>query len=437
MHRVPLRAAPFHADITPPIGFPLCAGWYPAAESVEDPLCAHGVVLVPDGQDPIVLCALDWAELSNGEHEAWRRALADAAGTLPERVAVQCTHCHDAPWTDRDAQAILDDAGWPGVIQTGDWNHRVIAAVANAVRDAMRAVVPITEILSGAAMVEEVASNRRILGADGTVRGVRWTRCRDAELRAEPEGTIDPILRTIAFVSGDRMVAALHAYTVHPTSHDGTGRVSREFVGLARDRVAAEQGFPQIYFTGCAGDVTTGKYNDGAGDYRELFTQRVACAMRSALAAARRVEVREVRWRTVAVMLPPRGEPSDADLEGLLCDPSASPKAVSRAALILAYRRRYRQGIPILLGALHLGEELVWVHTPGEMFVEYQLEAQALRPDATVVVAAYGDCGPGYVPLARSYAEGGYEPLDAFCSEASEARVREALATLVAREPTP
>lgn len=104
----PLRVAPFRADITPSIGSPLCAGWYPAATAIEDPLSANGVVLVPEGQQPIVLCALDWAELSNAEYDLWRDTLAAAAGTVRQRVAVHCTHCHDAPWPDRGAQGILE-----------------------------------------------------------------------------------------------------------------------------------------------------------------------------------------------------------------------------------------------------------------------------------------------------------------------------------------
>ena len=47
---------------------------------------------------------------------------------------------------------------------------------------------------------------------------------------------------------------------------------------------------------------------------------------------------------------------------------------------------------------------------PGEPFIEYQLAAQKLRPDAVVNVAAYGDDGPGYIPTAAGYLEGGYEP---------------------------
>ena len=34
---------------------------------------------------------------------------------------------------------------------------------------------------------------------------------------------------------------------------------------------------------------------------------------------------------------------------------------------------------------------------PGELFVEYQLAAAGLKPEATVCMAAYGDYGPGYI----------------------------------------
>jgi hypothetical protein len=52
------------------------------------------------------------------------------------------------------------------------------------------------------------------------------------------------------------------------------------------------------------------------------------------------------------------------------------------------------------------------LHLPGELFVEYQLAAQHLRPDSAVCVAAYGDYGPGYIGLHDSYAQGGYETSD-------------------------
>lgn len=46
---------------------------------------------------------------------------------------------------------------------------------------------------------------------------------------------------------------------------------------------------------------------------------------------------------------------------------------------------------------------------PGELFVEYQLAAQKLRPDLFIGMAAYGDYAPGYIGTKISYSQGGYE----------------------------
>jgi hypothetical protein len=46
---------------------------------------------------------------------------------------------------------------------------------------------------------------------------------------------------------------------------------------------------------------------------------------------------------------------------------------------------------------------------PGELFVEYQLAAQELRPDLFVAMAAYGDYAPWYIGTEIAYEQGGYE----------------------------
>jgi len=46
---------------------------------------------------------------------------------------------------------------------------------------------------------------------------------------------------------------------------------------------------------------------------------------------------------------------------------------------------------------------------PGELFVEYQLAAQKMRPDSPVMLAAYGDYGMGYIGTTIAYSQGGYE----------------------------
>ena len=49
------------------------------------------------------------------------------------------------------------------------------------------------------------------------------------------------------------------------------------------------------------------------------------------------------------------------------------------------------------------------LHLPGELFVEYQLNAQKLRPDLFVAMAAYGEYAPGYIGTKIAYTQGGYE----------------------------
>ena len=66
---------------------------------------------------------------------------------------------------------------------------------------------------------------------------------------------------------------------------------------------------------------------------------------------------------------------------------------------------------PPTAGRLRIGD-VDLLHLPGELFVEYQLAAQQLRPEAAVCVAAYGDYGCGYIGLHDSYAQGGYETSD-------------------------
>ena len=71
----------------------------------------------------------------------------------------------------------------------------------------------------------------------------------------------------------------------------------------------------------------------------------------------------------------------------------------------LSWRQRCEAGQPIDLPVIDLGGAL-FVLLPGESYVEYQLMAQQMRPDAFVVVAGYGECATGYIPTDQAVAEG-------------------------------
>ncbi len=418
-----LHLATFSADVTPPEGHPLCGGWIEPVRGVDDPLRALGVILLGAGA-PVVLCAVDWCGIRNDAHLAWRQALAKSAHTTIDRVAVQTVHPHNAPFADTGAQKLIEAT--PGAPQSLDlkFHARAVEEVARNVNKALEKTTEFTHIGVGQAKVEDVASNRRIVGPEGKVIATRYSGTKDAKIRAYPEGLIDPWLKTLSFWNGERPLAALHYYATHPMSYYGDGRVSADFCGLARQKRQLEDGRVfQIYFNGCAGNVTAGKYNDGSKENRPVLRDRIHSAMVAAWKATERHAVATFDWRVEPVKLPPRTEKSfgeEASKEALN-DAKAAKAKRGNAAFQLAWLKRLDR--PIDFTCLDLGKALV-LHLPGEPFIEYQLKAQELRKDRFVCVAGYGDDGPGYIPTNQAFLEGGYEPTVALAAPSEGVMVK-------------
>lgn len=407
----PLRIATFQADVTPPLGSPLCNGGVAPAKTIDDPLTARGLVLFGNHR-PIVLCAVDWVGIGSSGHDAWREALADAAGTTPGRVAVHCLHQHDAPGLDFSAEELLAEVGLAGRSFDGAFARIAIQRTATAVREAVQHPQPVTHVGFGQAVVERVASNRRVLGPDGKVKHVRYSATTNPEAIAAPEGTIDPHVRLMGFWDGDSPVASLTWYATHPQSYYGKGAVSADIPGLARrQREAAVPGAAHIHFNGASGNVTAGKYNDGSPGRRPELAGRLAKGMEAAWNTQQKsaVTAADLDWQVEPVLLPLRDRLRDeAPHLRTLQDPKASVGDRTRAARDLSFSRRMNAGKPIEITCLKIGPGRI-LHLPGELFIEYQLAAAAMRPGEFVALAAYGDYAPGYIGTAIAYTQGGYE----------------------------
>jgi len=237
-----LQLAPFVADITPPVNQPVGLGFIPIATTVEHPLLAKGVILL-DGDDRYVLCAFDWMEVHNSSYDLLRKTLAEAAGTQTSRVAVQTLHQHTAPAIDSDSQALQLDVNDPRRVATAKYLDQVARQLADAVKTALRDPQPLTHVGTSQAKVDRVASNRRIEMADCSIRG-RMSSTKDETLRAAPEGSVDPWLKTVSLFNGDRAVAQLHYYATHPQSFYGDCGMG--YIG--GDRIFSDKGgYEQTY----------------------------------------------------------------------------------------------------------------------------------------------------------------------------------------------
>lgn len=398
-----LKVSCFDVDATPPPGTWLV--YDKMINSWDQGLRAKGIVLTGAGK-PIVLCVVDWIGIANEGYDQFCEALAAAAGTTPDRVALHALHQHDAPVCDFGAEQWLKKEGMDPLGFEGTFAREVIRRLREAVPAAMKQAKPVTHIGLGQAEVFHVASNRRIV-SDGKVIASRTSATRDSAIRSRPEGLIDPMVSLISFWNNDKPVAVLSYYATHPQSYYRTGVANPDIPGVARFfRQLAVPDALHLHFNGAGGNITAGKYNDGAHENRLALAERLADGMQRAWKQTVKTKITpaDVTWKTVPVSLPPK---ESLNTLGALLHKETSTFVANNASKIV-WLERVKKGKTISLSSLGIGNARM-VHLPGECFIEYQLAAKAARPDLFVAVAAYGDYAPGYIGTAEAYAEGGYE----------------------------
>ncbi len=416
--------ATFRADVTPPLGHACMGGGIPPVRSVAQSLEARGFVLLAPPQKPFVVVSFDWCEIRGSAYDDWRAALAESAGTEPQRVLITSTHVHDAPVMDPEAEFLLHEAERSGAwkklpapdnrapIQLAsvcwpDFNRLCIQRVQRELRKAMSKAHAVTHFGVGRAKVERIAANRRFINPDGGISYARGSRsATNPQAAAADEGDIDPWLRTLSFWDGERPICALHSYAVHPMSRYGQGIVSIDFVGLAREKFQSSH--PEvfaIYASGAAGNVTAGKYNDGSDASREGLIQRLHTAMEASWQQTQRHELQSLTFRNAQIALGARN--TIAHTEAILrhrlrTDPVPFGRAES--AMGLAWYERVKTGHQIDLPCIDFGPAQLLL-LPAESYVEFQLFAQSLKPNDFVMCLGYGECGPGYIPIERAWKE--------------------------------
>lgn len=432
-----LRLATFDVDATPPVGGAMAYG--PAVKEADLSLRCRGLVLLGAG-DPIVLCAIDWIGVGNGAHDAFRETLAEAAGTVRDRVAVHALHQHDAPHADFTAERLVKDLGIGGHDRfEGTFHREVMARAARAIRDAVPLARPVTHAGFGRAEVHQIASNRRLVGPDGSFVAWRGSATKDVAVKGWPEGVIDPEASALVFLDGEAPIAVVTSYATHPMSYYRTGVPGPDFPGIARFLRSQElPGALHLHFTGAGGNVAAGKYNDATPSNRVSMALRLATAMRRAfdvaVAAKAPLAAADVGWSMREVALAARDGLDRATLEA---QARATPDRGTFSSIdALAFASRAAAGHAIPVTCLRVGTARM-LHLPGELFVEYQLAARAMRPDLGVFMAAYGDYGPGYIGTAVAYPQGGYEtlPTSSFVGPDAEEPLLEAIRTLLEVRP--
>ena len=154
--------------------------------------------------------------------------------------------------------------------------------------------------------------------------------------------------------------------------------------------------------------------------------------MTAAWKATKTTPVKEVTFRSVPLALEARSSAgfSEEELTRRLKD-DPKPFGQCLAALGLSWKYRVDAGKPIDLPVLDFGGSVLAL-LPAESYVEFQLAAQKARPDSFVLVAGYGECGPGYIPIERAWKENDGNLSDwCWVNPGSEKRMTEAIGNAI------
>ena len=219
------------ADITPPMGTML-QGYTPPrpCASVHDPVKIT-VFAFRCGSTKAILASADLCNLRGQASVDARKALAKGADVPYENCIIACTHTHSGPHTnyhEHENFEFVRDLLCPMAEQ----------AAKAAMADLRPAVMGVGTTQS------HVAINRRQIKEDGKVI-----------LGQNPYGPYDPVMTVLAFREPDGTpIGSLLHYGCHNTGSGNNDQVTRDWCGVAKDRLEEVAGGLCGFLNGCGGD---------------------------------------------------------------------------------------------------------------------------------------------------------------------------------------
>jgi len=428
-----LLAGAAQRDLSPTQSMQLCG--YPhvarISTGVHDPLLASALFLA-NGNQSILLCALDLLMLNSDVARRIRRHVAGKLGIPEAGVFITCSHTHSGPIT-LEYLPFIDDPAMPALdpAYLKFCEDRIVEAALDAQRRAQPA-----ELAWTTADARGVGGNRH-----------------------SPDGPTDPEAGILAVRSAGKLMALTLIYGMHPTVlHEDSTLVSADFPHYARLHLQEKLGrdLVVLYHTAPCGNqspryfVNGQTFSEAERLGRKLGAAALSgltnlCAGSSELASALR-----------PVKLPRRALPAVADAAKLLADYQAEfarlqacgaerakvrtaecamfgAEAVVQLARVQAtgaVERVLARLEPFEVQVLRLGDANV-VGFPGETFVEYALELKRRAPRKTFVTAYTNGELQGYIVTPEAAATGGYEAASSmFEPEAGRVLIETALKML-------
>jgi hypothetical protein len=375
------RAAAVKVDITPQSPQWL-SGYGPRrSEGVLDPIY-HRAVAFDTGEAQFYLVSSDLCLFSPRLYDDVMRDLQQETGIEPAHVLWSVTHTHAAP-----------EIGPPDMYKAllgrseHDWDreytNQVTRALIEAVRAARKQLEPARLAFGTGVALANI--NRRAKDVDGRV-----------SIGLNPEAPVDRQFGLIRLSRPDGTPIALVVnYAMHGTVMSGQNRhISGDGPGVVTAYLEEKLGGTVLFVNGAAGNIAPiySVYADAKSghlsEFRVLLGNRVLAAVASMGPGTPQVSIRH----------------AEKVVETARRETLVWPQEMARYAGV--------DGRPLVrlpIRFVRINDAVIW-SAPVEMFCEIAMDVRERSPFSHTLFFGYTNGWLGYLPTAKGFEEGGYEP---------------------------
>lgn len=395
--RADLRAGAVKVDITPQNSQWLIGYQARQSNGVLDRIY-HRVLALDGGGTPFYLISTDVCLFSPNFHDSVMRELQTRTGIDPSHVWWSVTHTHAAP-----------ELGPPDMYKAllgrsdHEWDREYTTFAVNALIEGVKTARDKLETarLAFATTTSNANINRRARDVDGKI-----------SLGLNPDGPVDRQVNLMRVTRPDGSPIALVVnYAMHGTVMSGQNlKISGDGPGVVATYLEEQLGGTVLYVNGAAGNIAPiySVYADPSSghlsQFRVLLGDRVIAAVRTMPTGTDRVTIRHAQQ----IVETPRRD-------GL-----AWPDELA------AFATPDRQRIKLPVRFLAINDTVIWA-APVEMFCDIAMTIRERSPFKQTFYFGYTNGWFGYLPTAKAFEEGGYEPRTSPFTAAVESDVSRAV----------
>jgi neutral ceramidase len=397
----PLRAGAAKVDITPKNSQWLLGYQARQSNGVLDRIY-HRVLALESGGTPFYLISSDLCLFSPTFHDSVTRELQTRAGIDPKHVLWSVTHTHAAP-----------EVGPPDMYKAllgrsdHDWDREYTAFATTGLIDAVRTAQGKLEParLAFATTISNANINRRARDVDGRI-----------SLGLNPDGPVDRQVNLLRIDrSGGTPIALVVNYAMHGTVMSGQNlKISGDGPGVVAAYLEEQLGGTVLYVNGAAGNIAPiysvyADPNSGhLSQFRVLLGEPVIAAVKRMQPGTDRVTIRHAEH---VVETPRRAD--------LVWPDDLAPYATAD-----------RQRVRVPLRFVAINDAVIWT-APVEMFCEIAMAIRERSPFKHTFYFGYTNGWFGYLPTAKGFEEGGYEPRTSPFTAQVESDITTAVTTIL------